>query len=87
MSEALSGAGLAAKVLTVSDGVVHGTREDRSGVALVERLGAEGYDVVDHRVVADGEDVRRRGAPAGHGGRVRGTRSCRPGAPASRRAT
>lgn len=49
-----SGTGLQAKVLTVSDGVVHGTREDRSGVALVERLAAEGYEVVDHRVVADG---------------------------------
>lgn len=46
--------GLAAKVLTVSDGVVAGTREDRSGVALVERLTAEGFEVVDHRVVADG---------------------------------
>jgi molybdenum cofactor synthesis domain-containing protein len=45
---------LRAKVLTVSDGVVHGTREDRSGVALVERLGAAGYEVVDQRVVADG---------------------------------
>jgi molybdopterin adenylyltransferase len=33
---------------------VHGTREDRSGAALVERLGAAGYDVVDQRVVADG---------------------------------
>jgi molybdopterin adenylyltransferase len=54
MSE-LAGAGLAAKVLTVSDGVVQGTREDRSGVALVERLGAAGFDVADHRVVADGE--------------------------------
>ena len=42
MSDAPSGSGLAAKVLTVSDGVVHGTREDRSGVALVERLTAEG---------------------------------------------
>ena len=30
--------GLAAKVLTVSDGVVAGTREDRSGAVLVERL-------------------------------------------------
>jgi len=49
-----SGAGLQAKVLTVSDGVVHGTREDRSGVALVERLRAEGYAVVDQRVVPDG---------------------------------
>ncbi len=49
--------GLAAKVLTVSDGVVAGTREDRSGPALVERLVAAGYDVVDHRVVPDGIDV------------------------------
>ena len=56
MSDSPSGTGLAAKVLTVSDGVVHGTREDRSGVALVERLTAEGYDVVDQRVVADGEE-------------------------------
>jgi molybdenum cofactor synthesis domain-containing protein len=56
MSDAPNGAGLAAKVLTVSDGVVHGTREDRSGVALVERLTAEGYDVVEHRVVADGTE-------------------------------
>jgi len=46
--------GLAAKVLTVSDGVVHGTREDRSGAVLDERLRAEGYDVVERRVVADG---------------------------------
>ena len=47
---------LAAKVLTVSDGVVAGTREDRSGRHLVERLVAEGYDVVDHRTVADGTE-------------------------------
>ena len=47
-------AGLLAKVLTVSDGVIAGTREDRSGAALVERLTAEGYAVVEHRVVADG---------------------------------
>lgn len=53
----LRGAGLAAKVLTVSDGVVHGTREDRSGVALVERLRADGYTVVEHRVVADGRET------------------------------
>jgi molybdenum cofactor synthesis domain-containing protein len=46
--------GLSAKVLTVSDGVVAGTREDKSGQALVERLTAEGFDVVEHRVVADG---------------------------------
>jgi molybdopterin adenylyltransferase len=45
---------LAAKVLTISDGVVAGTREDRSGRLLAERLTAEGYDVVEHRTVADG---------------------------------
>ena len=46
--------GLAAKVLTVSDGVVAGTRDDKSGRALVERLTAVGFEVVEHRVVADG---------------------------------
>ncbi len=45
-----------AKVLTVSDGVIHGTREDRSGAALVEQLGSAGFDVVAHQVVADGVD-------------------------------
>lgn len=45
---------LSAKVLTVSDGVVAGTREDRSGAALADRLAAVGFDVVDRRVVADG---------------------------------
>jgi len=48
--------GLRAKVLTVSDGVVAGTREDRSGAALEERLRADGYEVVDRRVVADGTE-------------------------------
>ena len=47
-------AGLAAKVLTVSDGVIHGTREDKSGVALVDLLTSHGYNVVEQRVVADG---------------------------------
>jgi molybdopterin adenylyltransferase len=45
---------LRAKVLTVSDGVVHGTRDDASGRALVEQLDGAGYDVVEHRVTADG---------------------------------
>ena len=47
---------LAAKVLTVSDGVVHGTRQDASGAALVEQLRAAGFEVVDHTVTADGAD-------------------------------
>ena len=47
---------LSAKVLTVSDGVVHGTREDKSGAALVEQLTEAGFDVVDHQVTADGID-------------------------------
>jgi molybdopterin adenylyltransferase len=43
-----------AKVLTVSDGVAHGTREDRSGQALVTLLQSSGFEVVDTAVVADG---------------------------------
>lgn len=41
------------KVLTVSDSVEAGNREDVSGEALVERLAAAGYDVIEHRVVSD----------------------------------
>lgn len=48
---------LQAKVLTVSDGVINGTREDASGRALVEQLTDAGFDVVDTRVVADGTDA------------------------------
>jgi molybdopterin adenylyltransferase len=47
---------LEAKVLTVSDGVFHGVREDRSGVALTEQLVAAGFVVADARVVADGAE-------------------------------
>jgi len=47
---------LAAKVLTVSDGVVHGTRDDASGRALVAQLTEAGFAVVEHRVTADGTD-------------------------------
>lgn len=46
-----------AKVLTVSDGVVEGVREDRSGAALVARLEEAGFEVVDRRVTADGVDA------------------------------
>jgi molybdenum cofactor synthesis domain-containing protein len=45
-----------AKVITVSDGVAEGVREDRSGAALAARLTEAGFDVVDKAVVADGED-------------------------------
>jgi molybdenum cofactor synthesis domain-containing protein len=45
-----------AKVLTVSDGVADGTRDDKSGRVLVERLTEAGYEVVDQRVCADGVD-------------------------------
>jgi molybdenum cofactor biosynthesis protein B len=41
-----------AAVLTVSDGVHEGTRDDRSGELLVELLAAEGFDV-ERRVVPD----------------------------------
>ena len=47
---------LPAKVLTVSDGVIHGTRVDTSGAALVELLVAHGFDVVETKVVEDGSD-------------------------------
>jgi molybdopterin adenylyltransferase len=41
-----------AAVVTVSDGVAAGEREDESGALLVELLKAERYDV-EHRVVPD----------------------------------
>lgn len=47
---------LQAKVLTASDGVIAGTREDKSGAALVEVLTEAGFEVVDQRAVADGAD-------------------------------
>lgn len=44
-----------AAVLTVSDGVHHGTREDRSGDTLAELLAGEGF-AVERRVVPDEAD-------------------------------
>jgi molybdopterin adenylyltransferase len=49
-----------AKVLTVSDGVVAGTRIDASGEALVELLRSSGATVVDHVTCADGADEVER---------------------------
>lgn len=48
---------LLAKVVTVSDGVVAGTRDDASGRALVEQLDAAGFDVVEHLVTPDGAEA------------------------------
>lgn len=48
--------GLEAKVLTVSDGVIAGTREDKSGEVLARRLTEAGFAVVDRQVVADGRE-------------------------------
>ena len=45
---------LEAKVLTVSESVHAGTREDRSGAVLTERLQAAGFAVVGRAVVPDG---------------------------------
>jgi molybdenum cofactor synthesis domain-containing protein len=45
-----------AAVLTVSDGVSEGTREDRSGDVLAELLTGEGFEVV-RRVVPDERDA------------------------------
>jgi molybdopterin adenylyltransferase len=45
-----------AAVLTVSDGVARGEREDRSGETLEELLTADGYDVA-RRTVADERDA------------------------------
>lgn len=47
---------LFAKVLTVSDGVFHGSRDDTGGRGLAAHLAAHGYEVVDHRVAPDGAD-------------------------------
>jgi molybdenum cofactor synthesis domain-containing protein len=49
--------GLQAKIITVSDGVVAGTREDQSGEALAMHLRAHGFDVVDRVVTADGTET------------------------------
>ncbi len=64
---------LRAKVVTVSDGVVAGTRDDRSGEAVAARLAEAGWDVVERAVVADGAEsvaAALRDATAGFTGLV-----------------
>jgi molybdopterin adenylyltransferase len=46
-----------ASVLTVSDGVAAGTREDLSGDLLAERLAAAGFDHAERRTVPDEADA------------------------------
>ncbi len=47
---------LPAKVLTVSDGVIAGTRVDASGAALGKLLTENGFDVVAVSIIADGSE-------------------------------
>lgn len=53
---AVDEAPLFAKVLTVSDGVFHGARDDSGGRGLAAHLADHGFDVVDHQVTQDGAD-------------------------------
>jgi molybdopterin adenylyltransferase len=46
-----------AAVLTISDGVSAGTREDRSGAVLEELLAGEGFEVVRRVVPDEGERI------------------------------
>jgi molybdopterin adenylyltransferase len=47
---------LKVKVLTVSDSVAAGEKDDRSGPALVNRLTEAGFDLAEQAVVADGRE-------------------------------
>jgi molybdopterin adenylyltransferase len=44
-----------AKVLTVSDGVAAGRREDAGGAAVTDLLASHGYVVVERRTITDGD--------------------------------
>lgn len=60
--------GLAALVLTVSDGVSAGTREDRSGDAVAERLAGLGFEVRREVVADEPDDIARVLVRAADGG-------------------
>ena len=62
--------GLPALVLTVSDGVAAGTREDLSGEAVSERLGGLGFEVRRETVADEPADIARAVSEAA----ARGTR-------------
>ena len=55
-NDAVDVAPLYAKVLTVSDGVFHGARDDTGGRGLAVHLAANGFEVVEHGVTRDGAD-------------------------------
>jgi molybdopterin adenylyltransferase len=48
---------LRAAVLTISDSGFHGTREDRSGPAVIQRLKDAGYEVERHSLSPDDRDI------------------------------
>ncbi len=48
-----------AKIVTVSDGVVYGTRDDRSGETLEAHLNSVGYEVVERALTEDGTEPVR----------------------------
>lgn len=56
MSEQTPQPAIQAKVLTVSDGVAAGVRDDTGGRGMADYLRDNGFDVVAHEVTADGAD-------------------------------
>jgi molybdopterin adenylyltransferase len=50
------GAPLLVKILTVSDGVIHGSREDKSGAILDDHMTAAGWTVAERTAVEDGTE-------------------------------
>ena len=70
MAHASTVEGLPALVLTVSDGVSAGTREDRSGDVVAERLAGLGFEVRREVVADEPDDIARIVADAAD----RGTR-------------
>jgi molybdenum cofactor biosynthesis protein B len=61
-------AGLPALVVTVSDGVSAGTREDRSGEVVAERLAGLGFEVRREIVADEPNDIARVVAQAADAG-------------------
>lgn len=49
-----------AAVITVSDGVSAGTREDTSGDALEEKLSGKGFEVTRHLVADESDEIARQ---------------------------